>query len=239
MKIFKDQAIVIRKRKFQDSHEIIIFFTRNNGKMSVMAKGLRKEKKPICFDGYMDVFSKMNIHTYHRNNGSLGNLIDCDLADAYLGIRSEYSRLLVAWVIIEVLEKGFPEGLESPEAFDMGVWALEAVDQGMTEHLLCRFLIKILELLGQSPKESDLLGGIIKPAEVRAFIRKLETRVLEPGEDRHISFADATQLQDHLVLNFQSYINGVLRAYPVLRKNHALEMSQAETMPRSLLGYNR
>jgi len=239
MKILKDKAIVIRKRKFQDSHEIIIFFTRNNGKMSVMAKGLRKEKKPTCFDGYVDIFSKMNIHTYHRNNRSLGQLIDCDLVDSYLGIRNEYSRLLTAWVVIEILERGFPDGLECSEAFDMGVWALESIDQGTTGHLFCQFLINILELLGQGPKESDLLEGISKTADIKAFIRKLKTRELEPGEDRHISFVDTIQLQDHLVLNFQVYINGVLRAYPVFRKNQALEMSLMEERPCSLLGNNR
>jgi len=42
MRYLKDQGFVIRRINFGDSHRFITLFTKNNGKVEVVAKGVRK-----------------------------------------------------------------------------------------------------------------------------------------------------------------------------------------------------
>lgn len=215
MLFYKDEALVLRKKRFQDANEIICFFTRDQGRVNLVARGLRKKDRPDRFNGYLDVLSHVRLHGYQRYENGLGNLISCDTLSSFLGVRGSLAKVGQAWVIVEVLEKGFPEGLVSRESFDLARGILEFMDREDSKYILAYYLAAQLVLMGKRPWYKSASGADTYQNKV---LDELVCCDISRIDELAIGQAARLQILDQLIFWMQEYLAGPIKTYRVYKQ---------------------
>ncbi|MFA4986704.1 MAG: DNA repair protein RecO [Candidatus Brocadiia bacterium] len=90
------RALVINTVKFSDTSLIIVALTPSDGVLHFFGRGFRKlPKKSYLGRDAVETFSEMEL-TFYRTSGDLQPLRHSYSIDGFEGIRTEYSRLLLA-----------------------------------------------------------------------------------------------------------------------------------------------
>lgn len=105
-RIYKTEGIVIRRINFSESDKLVTIFTKNRGKIIVLAKGVRKissKKAP-----HLELFNKIVTSLAKGRNFDI--LLEAETVASYPLLSSDLTRLAHGYRIIEVLDKLYPEG---------------------------------------------------------------------------------------------------------------------------------
>lgn len=98
MRTVRTKAIVLRRTNYGEADRIINFLTPENGVMSVMAKGVRKEKSRLA--GGIELFATCDV-TIGSGRGDLGILTAARLETFYSHIMTDYDRLQFGYEAIK------------------------------------------------------------------------------------------------------------------------------------------
>ena len=119
----KLKAIVLRRTNYGEADRILNILTPV-GKMSVMAKGVRKERSKLA--GGIELFCVSDV-VVHRGKGDLGILTSVRLKEFYGEIMKDLAAMeLVGGVLKEVSRRA--EQVDAPEYFDLVQQVLAGVN---------------------------------------------------------------------------------------------------------------
>ena len=119
-------GIVLRRYDFGDSSQIGHLLTPADGRISVLAKGI---KKPNAYlKGPFDLFHMARITWRRRRGSDLGLLVKYEPVTGFPEMRKSLPNLLAAFYLAEILYEGVREEDPNPEAFDVFARALGALD---------------------------------------------------------------------------------------------------------------
>lgn len=102
MRTVRTKAIVLRRTNYGEADRIVNFLTPENGVMSVMAKGVRKEKSRLA--GGIELFATCDV-TVGSGKGELGILTAARLDTFYSHIMTDYDRLQFGYEAIKQVAK--------------------------------------------------------------------------------------------------------------------------------------
>lgn len=115
MKTVRTKAIVLRRTNYGEADRIVQLLTPEQGVVSVMAKGVRKEKSRLA--GGIELFASCDI-TIGVGKGELGILTAARLDTFYSHIMTDYDRLQFGYDAIKQVAKS--AGLiDEPAFFDL------------------------------------------------------------------------------------------------------------------------
>lgn len=97
----KADGIVIRQADFSESSRVITFFTREQGRVSVLAKGAKRLKGP--FDAALDLLSTCGIVFLKKSSGALGILTQAHLISRFTPIPGELNSLYGGYYVADLL----------------------------------------------------------------------------------------------------------------------------------------
>ena len=126
----RTQAIVLSRTKYQESDRILNLLTPE-GKRSVIARGVRKEKSKLAGGVEMFCISEVTIHYRHNQaeqSETLGILTSAKMRHFYAGILGNLERLELASEIIRAVNR-LSEQVDSPELFDITKQVFEALGE--------------------------------------------------------------------------------------------------------------
>jgi DNA repair protein RecO (recombination protein O) len=141
MPSFKTPAILLRKIDFGDYDLIIHFFTRERGKMAVMAKSAKKSRKR--FGGALQLFSVLEIVCNVRKNKGLPLLEEAVLKDPFHRIRSDIRMTAYASYWTEMLNEWVEEGTAQVPIYQLLAHVLKQADEGQTPAAVISMLFQI------------------------------------------------------------------------------------------------
>ncbi len=150
--IVKTEAVVLRATKFRESSKILVFYTREHGKMSVIAKGCRGPRSK--FGSSLEPMSHVQAVVYRKEGRDLQLLSQCDLLESFFRISEEMERLYAAMTIVALLDKvAHPEEKNEP-LFDATVGALRAINNATQNaaNVLYKYEMDLLGHLGYTLK---------------------------------------------------------------------------------------
>lgn len=101
MSIEKTQAIILKTHTFSESSKIVRLYTRDFGKVSVLAKGARRPKSP--FHAVLETGYQVEAIYYYKDNRELQTLSQCDLINSFSGIHEKYERTAAASATLELI----------------------------------------------------------------------------------------------------------------------------------------
>lgn len=164
MKTQRTHAIVLRRTNFGEADRILQLLTPE-GRKSVMAKGVRKEKSKLA--GGIELFAVSDV-VLGEGKGQLGILTSARLVHFYNHIIEDYDRLQFGYLVISLITKA-SENVDEPEWFDMLSEILMALDNRTIALELTQtwFYLQYANLLGHQLNVNIDVAGTPLSAELQ------------------------------------------------------------------------
>ncbi|MBR5046264.1 DNA repair protein RecO [Candidatus Saccharibacteria bacterium] len=141
----RTKAYVLRRTNYGEADRILNLITPE-GKMSAIAKGVRKPKSKLA--GGVEMFSLVEVNL-HRGRGDLMTVTGARMLDYYGKIITNYELLEAATMVLKKINIA-AEAVETPEYFTIVDAVLkglnEGVDSGLAESW---FLLNLLKASGE------------------------------------------------------------------------------------------
>lgn len=159
--IIRTEAIVLRAMEYGETSRIVTLFTRDKGKIAVMAKGSRLMKSR--FGSSLEPMSHSQIVFYFKQGRGLQTLSESSLVRPLLGISRDLEKLALGQRIVELVYALMPEQEEHPQVFDILLHVLGRLNSA-DEHaanLLPYFQLRLAMVLGFTPDiDRDLVKAL-------------------------------------------------------------------------------
>lgn len=150
---FKLEGIVVKRIKYSEADRIITFFTKEKGKITLIAKGVRflKSRKGASLEIFNHCFLEVS------KTSNLGVITEVSILDSFAEIRKDLKRISVAFFLAESLEALVGEEQKHFELFFILLKYLnELKTSTKTKKLRENFIYEVLVNLGFWPKHKDL-----------------------------------------------------------------------------------
>jgi DNA repair protein RecO (recombination protein O) len=151
MASFSTPAIVLRRIEFGDYDLIVTLFTREQGKISGIAKSAKKSVKR--FPGVLEPFSLLNVVLAKGRSKSMPVLQEASLEDPFFKIREDIMSTAYASYWAELIYLWMADGEPQDPLYRLTVHVLDALNRGETspEILSIIFQMRFLSLAGFRP----------------------------------------------------------------------------------------
>lgn len=151
------QGIVLRRTNYGEADRIVTFLTPDNGKISVVVKGVRRLKSKMA--GGIELFSVSNL-TFMRGRGELGTLVSAQLTTHYGNIVKNITRVQLGYELIKLLNDTVEDDTE-PAFFSLLQGSFAALDDINISGDLVRmwFVARMLQATGHMPNLKTTLDG--------------------------------------------------------------------------------
>jgi len=149
MKTIKTRAIILTRTDYQEADRIINVLTDDQGKLALMARGVRKPKSKLASG--IELFCVSSI-SYIKGRGDIGTLISAKPELNYDKIINDISRVQRGYNLIKILNLNTDQHVED-QYFEILQSALQAlndysIDDQFTE---AWFAAQILKIGGHTP----------------------------------------------------------------------------------------
>lgn len=152
----KADAIVIRLADFSESSKVVTLFTREFGKLGMLAKGAKRQKNP--FESAMDLLAESSI-VFLRKQGALSILTEASLKQRFRPPATDLASLYAGYYIAELLDALLEEADPHEELYEDTVEAIGLLQQGNRRlRAVSRFEMRLLTELGQCPQFDHCLS---------------------------------------------------------------------------------
>jgi len=170
LRITTVNAFILKRKNVGDSDKVLTLFTKTNGKVRVVAKGVRKitsRRGP-----YLDIFNEIKI-TLHQGK-SWDTVSEVDMLVSRRNAYTTWMRMRAAYVIVEAIDKLIPDNEPQRMIYDRLGIVLTAIGTAADSEItpiLVSFFNDILEELGYIAPDkkysefSELIGYIERISE--------------------------------------------------------------------------
>lgn len=147
MKTIRTKAIVLRRTNYGEADRIVQLITPDYGKLSVMAKGVRREKSKLA--GGIELFSRCDI-TFATGKSEIATLTGARSEAFYQKILADYDRLQFGYEVIKQIAKA-ADMLDEPAFFELLDQSFAALNDIVTDLRLVKawFWLQLAVLMGQ------------------------------------------------------------------------------------------
>lgn len=171
MRSHLEEGIIIKRSNFGETDRIITFFSHRLGKLSLLAKGVRRSTSHRS--GALELFNYVRASVIDTR-GELGLVTEVQVVDSFTSWRKHLGRVNLAYQLCEIIDKITPDHQPHPELFDILVKDLSQISD-LSDHWEPRFkawLVEIVKVLGYWPE------GQAMPGDVYKFIEDVASRPL-------------------------------------------------------------
>jgi DNA repair protein RecO (recombination protein O) len=151
MSSFSTTAIMLRRIDFGDYDLIITFFTKDKGKISVIAKSAKKSMKR--FSGILERFSALRIVCTTGKRKGLPVLQEASMIKPFEHIRTDIKKTAYASYWAELVDEWMEENVKNIQLYHLLEYVLSELDTGIGsyEALSILFQMRFMALSGLSP----------------------------------------------------------------------------------------
>jgi DNA repair protein RecO (recombination protein O) len=181
MALYRDVGIVLRSWKLGEADRIVSIFTRENGKIRAVAKGVRKSGSR--FGARLEPACHVSLQLF-KGKGDLDTITQVELVTRMAEMRDDFETLMRASAMLEAVDHATPDRDPNVELFDMLVRALATLASRPSPLVAPAFFLKLLSLEGLEPSVTccvgcgsegplvsfDLRGGGAQCAECRSGV---------------------------------------------------------------------
>src|SRR5439155_3124287 len=121
----KARALVLRTTDWSETSRIATLWTRELGKVRVLAKGGRRLKSN--FDSALDLLTVCSIVLLRKSSGSLDLLTEAQVVERFPQLRTDLPALYAAYYVAELLNDWTEDYDPHPSLFDAVVETLRAL----------------------------------------------------------------------------------------------------------------
>lgn len=151
-KIVRSEGIVLKTHDFRETSRIITFFSRDFGRLKLMAKGIRKPGSR--FGASLELFTHSSVIFYKRETKEIYTVSDAQILHSFDKLRSNLFSFTLASNILNFLSAATAAEESHRDLFKLSVLTLKLLETHPKKILLWGYLSKALALLGYAPEFS-------------------------------------------------------------------------------------
>jgi DNA repair protein RecO len=162
------QGIVLRRTNFREADRILTFLTPTHGKVSVIAKGVRRQRSKLA--GGVELLSVSDIAVL-PGRGDLGTLTSARLVEHYGNIVQDIGRTTLAYDLLKRVNR-LTEDAAGEEYFLILQRGLAGLNDASLPSDLCElwFTVQLMDVSGQLPDlQADINGQKLTAATRYGF----------------------------------------------------------------------
>ncbi len=152
-RFFTTDALVIGSMRYSEADRIITLYTKERGKISAVAKGVRRTKSKV--GGRLEPFSLVKM-SLHSGRGSLYTVVGVETVRTFQGVRDELFRMEEGARLLSAVRHLFPGEEASAPAFNLLVRGIarlsECEDAPTAAGIVLATRLKLLVLMGYAPE---------------------------------------------------------------------------------------
>ena len=149
--IITTEAVILRGRDYRDSSRIVTLYTKERGKLSAIAKGVRSRKSRIGLQ--LEPMSYVTAVLYLKESRELQLLTQCDNVRPLGSLVEDIRKMAAGMALVELVDLSTPTEERNEQLFDLLVECLISVHNATNdpENALYFFEGKLLDNLGFRP----------------------------------------------------------------------------------------
>lgn len=148
--IIRTDGVVLKRRDFTETSRIAVVYTRDAGKVQLLAKGARSPRPR--FGAALEPLSRGEFVFYWREGKDLFTLAEATITLPGKFIRDDSKKLVYGLAMAEAVDKLSGEGDVDAGLFELLAYSLAALDAGgPPAPLLVQFLLHLAAKLGFKP----------------------------------------------------------------------------------------
>lgn len=160
---YTSEGMVLTRRNFGEADRILSVFSKDKGRISVIAKGVRKTKSRKR--GHIEVFSQIKFQVVSGHG--LDIMTEVEIINDFKNVRKSLKKISLAYYFTEVVGKITHEGETNTDLYNLIIDTFARLEETHElKKLRLEFLQKILTLLGYHPKDIAILNLDEKLEEV-------------------------------------------------------------------------
>lgn len=211
MRGFKTEGIILKRRNFGEADRILTVFTPSKGKISVLAKGVRRIKSRRA--GNVELLNRAVMYL-HQSKG-MPILTEAQTLASFQKIKEDLTLSTYAYHLIELVDKLTAENQENRILYEHLVEVLKRLERKPRQILIRAFEAKILSSLGFADFQlytQDLSSN------VRQLLKDLELFSWDKIEEIKMKEKEALELERFLRYYIERTIEGKLKSRQFLKE---------------------
>ena len=150
MPIHDAEAVVLRKYPFGEADDVVVFFTREFGKLRAVAAGARRLRSRL--GGALELLNHVRLRFLLKEGAELGRILECETIRSYLGRKPVLERVYAFSYVAEVVHEVAEEHNHNYALFRLILATLEAGSAALPNAALVRYFeLWTLRLSGLLP----------------------------------------------------------------------------------------
>lgn len=160
---YSSEAVVLARRNYSEADRILVLYTKDYGKVSVIAKGVRKVKSRKR--GHLEIFTRLKFQA--TSGRGLDLITEAEIIDNFEKARKSLKKVSVAYYFMEVVGRITHDHEANRQLFDLILEFLKKLEiENRLKDLRLDFVLRLLTLLGYWPKGKILVNPEAKLEEV-------------------------------------------------------------------------
>lgn len=211
MRGFKTEGIILKRRNFGEADRILTVFTPSKGKISVLAKGVRRIKSRRA--GNVELLNRAVMYL-HQSKG-MPILTEAQTLASSQKIKEDLTLSTYAYHLIELVDKLTAENQENRILYEHLVEVLKRLERKPRQILIRAFEAKILSNLGFANFQlytQDLSSN------ARQLLKDLELFSWDKIEEIKMKEKEALELERFLRYYIERTIEGKLKSRQFLKE---------------------
>ena len=115
--IEKAEAVVLKTLNHGDTSKIITLYSREVGRLKLIAKGVRSPKSKAA--GLFQPTRHLQVIYYAKSSSDLQMFKSGELVDGFFGLEEDFDRLTLAQVVVELLDRTVEDEESHPKLFQL------------------------------------------------------------------------------------------------------------------------
>ncbi|MCX7623856.1 MAG: DNA repair protein RecO [Thermomicrobium sp.] len=149
IRLFRAEAVVLRRRDLGEADRILTLFTREAGKLRAVAKGVRRPESRLA--GHLDLFMRTSVLL--ARGRELDVVTQAHAVEAFLGLRQDPWRVGWAGYLADLTDRATADEDPQPLLYDALVESLRILASCADPFpIVRRFEMRLLALLGYQPE---------------------------------------------------------------------------------------
>ncbi len=193
MPVHEAEAVVLRQYSLSDSDRIVVFATREYGKVRGVAQGVKKPKNRMA--GTLEPLNHIRVEFYSKEGRELSQVRQAELIHPYLGKNPSLLSVYVYSYFAEIANEIVQDGQPNHPFFRLLLACLQAGDaQGPNQALVRYYEVWSLKLSGLLPNYAycSNCGKCVKDEGFFAWIESGQVRCYSCAAGRGLGIGAAS-----------------------------------------------
>ena len=150
MRTFSSEGIILKRVDFGEADRLITIFTKNRGKITSLAKGIRRIESRRS--GNVELLNKAKLS--FAESRSLPILTEAESLETYSNLKKDLMKVSMAYYLVELVDQFFHDQQENYKTYELLSESLKSIDRveaNKAENVVRAFELKLLPLVGYRP----------------------------------------------------------------------------------------